>query len=209
MTKHIHKAATTTSPATAEQTVAPQPTATDATATTAAVEQPTPSAESEPFYHNPEFSILAAFIIFIAVFVKYVLPIINKSLDDRASTIRNQLEQANRLRAEAEALLASYEQERAEKIKEAETILAAAKKEAAALRERASQELEQLLEHRREQALDRIARAEQQAVAAIRDEMVEAATKATAEVIRSRLEKQPESDPAIERALSAIERNLH
>lgn len=158
--------------------------------------------------HNPETWLIVAFVLFIGIFVKLVLPMILSALDKRSDAIRFQLEQANRLRAQAEALLASYQAARAEKEKEAEAIIADAKRDADALRARAAEELKQQLERRSQQAMDKIARAEQEAVGNIRNQMVSVATQAVREIVRSELDGDAE-DASIARAIRAIETQIH
>lgn len=158
--------------------------------------------------NNPETWIIVAFLLFLGLFCKFVLPTILKGLDSRSEKIRDQLEQASRLRAAAEELLATYQAERVEKEKEAETILANAKRDAEALRTRAAADLQQSLERRQQQALEKIARAEQEATAAIRTQMIDVATDAVRDIVKTQLDGNVE-DPAIARAITAIEKQLH
>ena len=159
--------------------------------------------------HEADTWIAVAFLIFLGLFCRYVLPLINRSLDNRATQIRDQLEQASRLRAEAEALLATYESQRAVKLQEGEEIIASAHHEAAELRARAATDLKAALERRSQQAVEKIARAEQDAIADIRARMIDIATSAVEEIIRTQLASGSQEDPAIARALQAIERNIH
>ena len=72
------------------------------------------------------FWALVALIIFLAVVVYLKVPgMIGKSLDDRAEKIRNELEEARKLREEAQALLAEYQKKRKEAEKEAGDIVEA------------------------------------------------------------------------------------
>lgn len=157
---------------------------------------------------DPSFWIAVSVAIFTVLFIKYVLPHITKSLDDRSAKIREQLEQASRLREQAQELLATYKAEQEAKTREAELIVATARKDAEMMREHATLELQQAIERRKQQAVEKIARAEQEAIAEVRAQMVELATQATVEIIRERLDSSKE-DPAIGRALSAIERQIH
>jgi F-type H+-transporting ATPase subunit b len=162
-----------------------------------------------PLVEQPDLWIGLSFVIFIVLAARYLWPMIGSSLDQRGSQIRDQLEQAARLREEAQALLASYEKERADKLREAESIVANAKAEADELRERAATELKQALDRRSQQAQERIARAETDALVAIRSQMVETATNAARDVITSQLANAPESDPSIANAVDAISRQIH
>lgn len=158
--------------------------------------------------HNAHTWVFVSFVIFVALVARYLLPKINKGLDGRADAIRDQLEQASRLRAEAEALLASYQREQQQLLKEAESIIEAAKRDAAALRETAAQELKLSLDRRAEQAKDKIARAEAEAVNAIRTRIIETATEKARVILAQRAAEQSE-DEAVARAIAVIGQQVH
>jgi F-type H+-transporting ATPase subunit b len=158
--------------------------------------------------HDAHFWVAVSFVLFVGLFAKYVLPMILGGLDKRAKAINDQLEQANRLRAEAEALLASYQRKQEEAEKEAEGLVKQAKKDADALRKTAEVELKAAIERRTAQAEENIKRAEQDAVTQIRTQLVDIATETARQVIVAQLKDQKD-DPAIARALQSIERNIH
>ena len=69
-------------------------------------------AASGPFVslRNTDFIVLLAFIAFIGVLVYFKVPsLIGGMLDKRANTIRNELDEARKLREEAQSIFASYE----------------------------------------------------------------------------------------------------
>lgn len=158
--------------------------------------------------HNPETWITVAFVIFVGLVAKFLVPVIGKGLDGRADKIRDQLEQASRLRAEAAALLATYQDQHEQKLKEAEHLLAQTQKDVIALREQATQDLKVALDRRRQQAEEKIKRAETDAIAEIRLKMIEIATEAARQTISTQLQGQKE-DPAVAKALAAIEQQIH
>ncbi len=162
----------------------------------------------EAWYQNPETWVAVAFVIFVALAVKFLVPVIGKALDSRAEKIRDQLEQASRLRAEAAALLATYQDQHEQKMKEAEKMVAQAQQDSAALREQAAQDLKLALDRRRQQAEEKIKRAEQEAVAQIRLKMIDIATEAARQIISTQLQTQKD-DPAVTKALAAIEHQIH
>ena len=82
-------------------------------------------------------------LFFIVIFVFGAPKMITKSLDDRADRIRTELDEARRLREEAQELLASYKRKQAEAAKNAEDIIRQAKAEADYLRENAKTEIAQ------------------------------------------------------------------
>ena len=81
------------------------------------------------FLRDPEFWIAIAFLIFIALVSRPIVKAVNKILDERSAKIRNDLEEARRLRSEAEALLAEYQKKQQEAAREAGDILARARDE--------------------------------------------------------------------------------
>jgi F-type H+-transporting ATPase subunit b len=178
------------------------------TATTATTEHATGGHGHGAIYEDPAFFVALGFVIFIAIAAKFIWPIIGRGLDDRSNKIREQLEQAARLRAEAEALLKQYEAQQKEMLKEAEQIVENAKKDAKTIRDTAAKDLKASLERRAAQAEENIARAEQQAIADMRTHLIDVATEATRGVVAKQLEGQKD-DPAITRALAAIERQIH
>ena len=78
-----------------------------------------------------EFWVAVAFVVFLGV-LGYVgaHTRLLKGIDDRRERIKSELDEARRLKAEAEALLATYRRRQQEAEREAETIVASAKGEA-------------------------------------------------------------------------------
>ena len=89
------------------------------------------------------FWALVGLIIFLGIVVYAKVPgMIAGALDKRADQIRNELEEAKRLREEAQQLLAEYQRKRKEAEQEASDIVAAAKRDADLLREEAKAKTE-------------------------------------------------------------------
>ena len=81
---------------------------------------------------DPEFWVGIGTLIFLGIVLwKRVPQLVASSLDARAAAIAKELDEARRLRAEAEALLAEYQAKRAAADQEASSIIAEAKAEAA------------------------------------------------------------------------------
>ena len=181
-------------------------------ATAAPVEEvghaPVDAAHDSAFLQSADTWIAASFIICVALAVKFLMPMIGRGLDNRAAKIRDQLEQASRLRAEAEVLLATYQKQQEELLQEAETIIAAAQRDAAELRKRAAEELKQSLDRRNQQAQEKIARAEQEAIEQIRTQIVETAITGARAKVSSQLQQQHD-DQAVDRAIAAISQQIH
>lgn len=130
------------------------------------------------------FWALVALIIFLAVVVYLKVPgMIGKALDDRAEKIRNELEEARKLREEAQALLAEYQKKRKEAEKEAGDIVDAAKREAEMITTEAKQKTEEYVARRTALAEQKIAQAEADAMDEVRGSAVDMALAAATKII--------------------------
>src|SRR6478736_5737156 len=75
-------------------------------------------------FHDPEFWVLVAFLIVVVGGAVKVGPSIGKSLDERAERIKAELDEARRLREDAQRTLAEYQLKQRDALKEAEAIIA-------------------------------------------------------------------------------------
>lgn len=136
---------------------------------------------------DQSFWALAALVIFFAILIWLKVPKrLSDSLDSRSERIREELEEARRLREEAQELLAEYQRKRREAEKEAEAIIAAGKHEAELLAEESARKTAELLERRTALAEQKIAQAEAQAVADVRALAVNIALAASETIIRDK-----------------------
>jgi F-type H+-transporting ATPase subunit b len=127
-----------------------------------------------------EFWVAVAFVIFVGVlFYVGVHKTIAGALDKRRGRIQSELEEAARLKAEAQALLAEYRQKTANAEKEAAAIVEGAKADAERLAAEAHAKLEEFVARRTKMAEVKIAQAEQQALAEVRSVAAEAAVAAS------------------------------
>jgi F-type H+-transporting ATPase subunit b len=125
-----------------------------------------------------------AMVVVIAIMLwKKVPGAIASALDKKIAGIREQLDEAARLRAEAEALRAKYEAKSAGAAAEAQTILDRARNEADAIVAQAKLDSQSLVERRTRMAEDKIAAAERTAIAQVRARAADAATAAAARLI--------------------------
>ena len=125
-----------------------------------------------------------AMAVFIGILLfKKVPALIGGVLDGRIAQIREQLAEASRLRAEADALKAEYEAKLAAAVGEADAMRKSAEHEAETLIADAKVNAEALIVRRQKMAEDKIGAAERTAVAAIRTRAVNAATTAAAVLI--------------------------
>jgi F-type H+-transporting ATPase subunit b len=157
----------------------------DMNATQAAV------AHGEPVHADPTalglngtaFVSLAMIAVIILMLWKKVPTSIGVTLDKRIAAIREQLDAASTLRAEAEALKAEYEARSAAAAGEADAIRAGAREEADAIVARAQADAADLIERRGRMAEDKIGAAERAAIAEVRAKAASAAAAAAAELI--------------------------
>ncbi|MBO9575458.1 MAG: F0F1 ATP synthase subunit B [Sphingobium sp.] len=126
---------------------------------------------------------LAMLVFIIVLLVKKVPGAIGKALDGKIAAIRSQLDEAAKLRAEAEALKAEYQAKIAAAAKDADAMRAAAEEEAADLIKAAKADAEALVARRQKMAEDKIGAAERAAVAELRAKAASAATAAAATLI--------------------------
>jgi F-type H+-transporting ATPase subunit b len=134
-----------------------------------------------------EFWVAVSFVVFIAILIYYRVPAtIAKMLDDRATAIREELDQARQLREEAQNLLSDYQKKHRNAGQEAEAIIEQARREAEAYAHETRAALADLLERRTRQAEEKIARAEAQAVDEVRAAAVDAALAAAERILREK-----------------------
>ncbi len=137
---------------------------------------------------HAEFWVLIAFLLFMGILLYYKVPtLLGASLDKRAETIRNELDEARRLREEAQALLADYQRKSREAEEEAKVIVEQAKREAEALAAETRKALAEQVERRTKVAEEKIARAEAQAVSEVRATAVDVAVAAAEKILRERV----------------------
>lgn len=129
-----------------------------------------------------------ALFIFLAGMVYIKLPgMITKNLDDRAVKIRSDLDEARKLREEAQELLAEYQLKRKEAEKEAEAIIASAKREAVAFAEDAARKTTEFVERRTAVAEQKIEQAEAQALTEVRASAIDVAISAAEQIVAAKV----------------------
>src|ERR1700704_1490703 len=98
---------------------------------------------------DPVFWVMIAFFGFIGLLIYYKVPgMVTKALDARADVIRAELQEARRLRDEAQALLADYQRKSKEAENEARAIIEQAKRESEALASETRKSLSEAVERR-------------------------------------------------------------
>jgi F-type H+-transporting ATPase subunit b len=116
-------------------------------------------------------------VILLMLYLK-VPALIAGMLDKQIADIRTQLDEAAKLRAEAEALKAEYERKVRDAAKDADAMRAAAEDEAKSIIAKAQTDAEALIARRSKSAEEKIAAAERNAVAELRAKAASAAATA-------------------------------
>jgi len=140
------------------------------------------------FIYEPEFWVAVSFFIFIGVLVYFGVHMkVVSALDARALLISKELEEARRLREEAENVLADYRRKLGDVVTEVDNITALATTEAKTLAAETRQSLKEYFDRRIKLAEEKIARAEMEAVREFRSVAVDAAIAAAQNLIAAKL----------------------
>ncbi len=144
---------------------------------------------------EPEFWVAVGFVLVLAILVWQGAPkMVAKMLDQRAASIAAELAEARRLREEAAGLLADYKAKAVGAEREAETILAEARAEAARFAEVSRADLSAQITRRAQAAQDKIAQAEAAAMSEIRALAADAAVAAAEKLIAARMDEKRAGD---------------
>ena len=148
---------------------------------------------------------LAMLAVFAILIWKKVPAAIGKALDRKIAVIRQQLDEAAQLRAEAEALRSEYEAKAAAADAERETLLERARHEAEGIVRQAEANAASLVERRTRMAEDKIAAAERAAVDEVRAKAASAAAAAAERLIREQLDANADK-AMVDRAIADLGR---
>ena len=160
------------------------------------------------FLTDPTFWVAVSLLIFAALVYRPIANALPKTLDARAARIRAEIEEAEKIRSEAQDLLAQYQRKQREVADEAEAIVRHAREEASRMAEEGKARLEASLKRREKAALERIRRAEEQALALVRTQAVDLAIEATRTILAARL-NDAKSDALIDQAIRDLPARLH
>jgi F-type H+-transporting ATPase subunit b len=159
--------------------------------------------------NEPEFWVAIAFVVFVGVLI-YVGAHrkIIEALDQRSARIKSELDEARRLRDEAQSLLAEYQRKQGEAEREAEAIVAEAKAEAERVAAEARGKMDEFVARRTRQAETKIGQAEAQALADVRAAAADAAVAAAEKILRETA-KGKIADDLIARGIADVKSKLN
>jgi F-type H+-transporting ATPase subunit b len=155
------------------------------------------------------FWVAVAFLLFIGILVYYKVPaMLAKQLDDRGLRIRNQLDEAHRLREQAQAMFLEYQTKQRGALQDAAEIVATAEAEVERQRAAGEAELKNALARRRALAEARIRQAEAAAVQAVRNAAADLAVDAARIVIAEQMQG-PAAGELVDRAIADLRAKLN
>ncbi len=146
-------------------------------------------------FSDPRFWVGVAFVIFFIIFGRKFWGILSSALDKRGVQIRAELDEAARLRHEAEQLLIEARARREVALQEADAMLASAREEAVRVASEARKDAAIAAERREKLAMDRISAAEKAAIMEVRLAAADIASRAAAKVIAESF--GPEADSSL------------
>ena len=159
-------------------------------------------------FTSTTFWVGVAFFIFLGIVARKGGASILALLDERRESIRQTLEDAENLHEDAQKILADYKRKQREAIKEAEDIVAHAKREADRLRQDAEAHLEVALNRRMQQADEKIKRAEAAAIQEVRNTAIEVAITATRTVLEQNI-SAAKADALLDDVIAQLPKKFH
>jgi F-type H+-transporting ATPase subunit b len=161
------------------------------------------------FELDAEFWVAVAFVVFLGGLI-YIgaHEMMFKFIDQRRDRIKAELDEALRLKEEAQALLAQYQRKQREAEQEAAGIIAGAAAEAERMMAEAKAKTEEFVARRSKMAETKIAQAEAQALADVRAAAAEAAVGA-AEKILAQIVKGDLADRLVVKGIDDVKTKLN
>ena len=159
-------------------------------------------------FQSETFWVAVAFVVFVILVAKPIWKSSTEALDAKIAQVRDEIEEAQQLREEAQATLASYQLKQRDAAQEVESMMAQAKAEAETHRQAAETALEATLRRQEQAALEKIRQAEATAVQEIRDRAVAVSLAATVKLLEEKLSGEA-GDTLIDDAIKSLPNRLH
>jgi F-type H+-transporting ATPase subunit b len=131
--------------------------------------------------------ITLAFLLFIGLSFKFLGPKAGVALDERSKKIAADLIEAERLKKEAEEILAAAKKQAKDSENTAHEILERARFEVKQIADESEKELEREIARKMQMAEDKIARAKESAIESVKKQAIEAALDAATTSIKAKL----------------------
>lgn len=158
---------------------------------------------------SAEFWVAIAFLILMGVFGYFgVHRTILKALDKRSGRIKDELDDARRLKEEAAKLVEEYRSKRASAEREAQDIIANASAEAERIAAETKAKMEDFVDRRTKSAETKIALAEAQALADVRAAAADAAVAAASQIMSQTVKGQA-ADELLTKGIADVRAKLN
>jgi len=160
------------------------------------------------FFANPHTWVNIGGLIFLAFAGPKIWKALTQMLDQRAIKIKADLDEAQKLKDEAQALLGEYQRKQKDALREASEIIETAKLTAQRQAKDAAVALDAAFIRREKLSLEKIAQAEAAAIAEVRREAVDVATAAAKKLITESL-NETRANALVDAAIKDVDKRLH
>ena len=160
------------------------------------------------FFANPHTWVNIGGLIFLAFAGPKIWKALAQMLDQRAIKIKADLDEAQKLKDEAQGLLAEYQRKQKDALREAAEIIETAKTVALRQAKEAASNLDLAFTRRAKLALEKITQAEAAAIAEVRREAVDVATAAAKKLIAGSL-NDARASALVDAAIKDVDTRLH
>lgn len=140
-------------------------------------------------FHEPRVWTAIAFVLFFVIFGRKIWGVVASKLDERANEVRKNLDEATRLRREAEQMLEDSKRDHKRAQEEAQQLIAKSNEAAEQMRAQAERDAADIVARHEKMARERIEAAEKIALRDIRRQAAALALTATKEVLSKKLEE--------------------
>lgn len=158
--------------------------------------------------HDTNVWVAISFTIFAIVAYKYGKNIFLNGLDAKIDNIKTELEEAERIRVDAQELLAEYQRKHKDAMSEADKIISEAKKHAEDIRKKAEADMDRANERREAQLNEKLARLEQNAAQEIQAYTAQIAVNAARDIFRDKMNAKSDKE-IIAETMSNISKTIN
>jgi F-type H+-transporting ATPase subunit b len=158
--------------------------------------------------HNTTAWVAISFVVFVLLAVKFAGSKIVATLDKKIAEIKAEIETAEKLKAEAQALLADFQLKQREAETTAAQIIAQARKSAEGVQKMAEADLAESMARREAQLTERLKRIEEKAIADIQNHAADLSIQATREIVAKTLDEKA-STKLVDQAIQSVAKYLN
>lgn len=162
----------------------------------------------EILQHNTTAWVAISFVVFVLLAIKFAGKAVTGALDKKIAEIRSEIDTAERLKTEAQALLDDFQKKQQEAEKAAAQIIEQARASALAVQKAAEADLNETMARREAQLAERLKRIEEKAIADIQNHAADLAIKATREIVAKTLDEKT-SGKMLDQAIASVSKYLN